>query len=160
MFFHDGGMLVEDADPTFNQTLNLAFGTIKPRIVDAALKTGGFFVFADELLEDEKDCIDARDVGEEDNHPWFASEWIEGAGCMRLMRESESTQTCQGGANRCYYLPATEANYASLVDTYGFNMKEVSLAAKLGFGKRFTDMKFSIVFPSCVRLYKVGPDRT
>lgn len=44
-FYHDGGMLLAASHPAFNDTLEAAFGTMKPRIVDAALKTGGFFVF-------------------------------------------------------------------------------------------------------------------
>ena len=44
-FFHDGNMLLGAADPTFNQTLEDAFSTMRPRIVDQALVTGKFFVF-------------------------------------------------------------------------------------------------------------------
>lgn len=42
-FFHDGGMLLGPAHPAFNETLDAAFSTMKPRIVDQALVTGNFF---------------------------------------------------------------------------------------------------------------------
>lgn len=44
-FFHDGNMLLGPAHPAFNETLEAAFSTMRPRIVDQALVTGKFFAF-------------------------------------------------------------------------------------------------------------------
>lgn len=48
-FFHDGNMLLGPAHPTFNQTLEDAFSTMRPRIVDQALVTGKFYVFVSSM---------------------------------------------------------------------------------------------------------------
>lgn len=43
-------MLLGAAHPAFNDTLDAAFATMQPRIVDQALVTGGFYIFADERV--------------------------------------------------------------------------------------------------------------
>ena len=44
-FFHDGNMLLASSHPQFRDTVESAFRTMRPRLVDQALVTGGFFAF-------------------------------------------------------------------------------------------------------------------
>ncbi|KAK3720009.1 hypothetical protein LTR37_004132 [Vermiconidia calcicola] len=131
LFYHDGGMLLGAANPTFNDTLDAAFSTMRPRIVDQALVTGKFFVFADEIYADEESCLTPPELlGADSEDPRYGSRWVEGAGCMRLMRQADTAQLCSASSeNRCYYFPATVENYAAFEDKYGIDTYEYYKAA-------------------------------
>lgn len=122
MFFHDGGMLVGAADKNFNKTIEAAYNTIKPRIVDQALVTGGFFIWANEVVENEDDCNMLR---EEDDGQ--GQTWVDDKYCMRLMRASERSQAC--GLSFCAEEPATQEDHDLLEDKYGFDLSEYYKAA-------------------------------
>jgi len=52
-FFSNGRMLLGEANPAFNETLEATFGQFKSKIVDQALQTGGFKVMAVTHLEED-----------------------------------------------------------------------------------------------------------
>lgn len=53
--FSDGKFLLSESSPVFNESIQDSYGTFRSKIVDQALQTGGFQVFA--LTDkEEKDC--------------------------------------------------------------------------------------------------------
>lgn len=92
-----------------------------PAIVDQALFTGKFSIFADEDLDTEERCADFADTGEDDLWPWLGSQWVDGY-CVRLMRYIDNSQDC--GRSFCSDFTATQDDYDKLEDKYGFDMNE------------------------------------
>lgn len=57
-------MLLARSDTTYQQTIERAYGTFRPKIVDIALQTRGWPVFVSMEIDDEETCRTTKNWGE------------------------------------------------------------------------------------------------
>lgn len=90
-FFSDGKTLLAQTNPVFNQSIENGFGQFKAKIVDQALQTAGYSVFALTNFLSESACFDS------DSGAGYGAQWLSMSDgspyCMQLFQDNHGS-TC------------------------------------------------------------------